>query len=297
MLIRSRHGFALAAVVLGVVGVPAAASAAHHVTVHAPRRPVTYRLTLFGLATRVDTVTGTLVINVASGTGHGAAALVGTNVTLAGAGAQVQISGVRGTATLANINVGDRIRADVVSGPTGIVANRIVDTGPPPPPPPPRRRPGYWAFDGTVASVSNGTVLVTVTQVFGAPAAYVGKQVQFTTSAATRVRVVGVLGAGVGNLADIGGGDSVGVYVAAPRTAPAAGASLPAVQVSDFARASTTTTTTTSSSTSTSTSTTTSSTSTSTPTTTSTTTTTTATPTTTSTTTSTSSTTSKVFGT
>ena len=166
-----------------------------------------------------------------------------------------------------------------------MVASRLVDSGPPPPPPPPTRRAGYWAFNGTVAGVNTatGAVLVTVGQVFGAPAAYVGQQLQFTTNAATRVRVVGVVGGGASNLADVFVGDSVGVYVVAPRTAPAPGTPLAAIEVSDFGHSSTTTTTssttaaTTSTATSTPTSTTTSTVSTSTPTTTSTTSTTTST--------------------
>ncbi len=81
-----------------------------------------------------------------------------------------------------------------------------------------------------------GTVVVTIGQVYGAPSAYVGEQQQFTVTSSTRYKVADVNGDGAHNLADVSVGDSVGVYVLAPDSAPAAGTPLAAVEVSDFAK-------------------------------------------------------------
>lgn len=215
-----------------------------------------------GTVASVDAQAGTIVLTVAESPADTAA--VGTQLTFTvGAQTSVVVADVNGDGTenLADVSSGDRaviyIAAPASAPAPGatLAATAVYDVSAPPktsasPPPasPPVSPPAapappstatappaasYWALNGTVTSVGSGTVDVTITQVFGAPSAYVGRTQQFTVSSSTRLKVADNNGDGIKSLADVSVGDSVSVYVLAPNPVPALGSALVAVEVSD----------------------------------------------------------------
>ncbi len=234
----------------------------HRGAVPTPPAPApTGRWDFAGTVQSIDTHAGTLALTVAEAPRDAAA--VGSLMHFSvGADTSFVVADVNGDGrhNLADVRVGDRVVASIAPpaspSPAGatLAAVALYDVSSPPAKPPapapvspPAQPPSttsppstsapsaYWAFDGTVANidVAAGTMLVTIAQVYSAASSYVGQRLSFEVTASTRMRVADVNGDGTRTLADLSVGDSVDVYVAAPASAPAAGAPLAALEVSD----------------------------------------------------------------